>query len=474
MPVQKIVVTLYEHDERKYESISQDIKGKYGELRREIDKTKLQEILLKINSHFKDQLKRSIVSNDNPDIEEELDESKAVFEVYFNKVKARHYVGFVAFDDVFIQVLPKVFKPKDTVENEDSTWNSVMAFIRMLDLAYGLKIRDYDLAYLQGRKLHPNLHEVFIYLFAKSLWDEIQRGYHREYVELRSEEKFLRGKLLLSKQIKKLPHQLDTFSIEVHEFIEDNLLNRVFYASIQRALGRTAWQTNKRLLGELMLAFDGVTPTRLTRGHFERVHFTRLNERFRKPFELAKLLFMPPLRGGGERRVTGFFVDMNELFERFIEKIVRRNISSRYDLSYQSQYLFLKDDRDNKLHQKPDYVIEENKTPAIVLDAKYREFREKMPSSDMARQLYVYTKILEHDSMKNLKNQVKPKPAVLIFPTTESYNHDLRKNKCLKFEFFDGTKLYVVAHDLEHLKNKNHPQPDREFIEYLSGILKSQ
>jgi len=150
MPDQKII-TLYEHDEKKYESILQDIRARYGEPHGSIDKRKLQKIFLAINSHFKNQLNQGIVSNDNPDIEEKLDESKAVLEVYPNKVKARHYVGFATFGEVFVQVLPKVFKPNNNIENEDSTWSSIMAFIRMLDLAYGLKIREYDLAHLKGR-----------------------------------------------------------------------------------------------------------------------------------------------------------------------------------------------------------------------------------------------------------------------------------------------------------------------------------
>lgn len=234
-------------------------------------------------------------------------------------MKARHYVGFAAVGNVFVQVLPKVFKPnyketnrqeskntgdKNDSKDKDDTWSAITAFIRMLDRAYGLKVRDYDLAYLRGRKLIPSLYEVFIHLFATSLWKEVQGGYHREYVELQSEEKFLRGKLLLNRQIRRLPHQRHTFSVKIHGLIEDNLLNGVLYASVRLALRRTSWGINKRLLGELMLAFNGVTTIHLTREHFERIHFTRLNERFRHSFELAKLLFMPP-SGGSRGRLVG-------------------------------------------------------------------------------------------------------------------------------------------------------------------------
>ena len=457
---QTVTITLYEHQnpkETEYSTLTQKYK---------ISKEEIHETLQKINREFKSIHSES---NDNPDQNKKrLSEKLAVFDIRYSEyVGVRHYVGFAAVGNVFVQVLPKVFKPSNNTKNEDSTWSSIMAFIRMLNLAYGLKIRNYDLAYLQGRKLRPNLYEVFIYLFAKSLWNEVQRGYHREYVELHSEEKFLRGKLLLSRQIRKLPHQLNTFSVEIHELLEDNLLNRIFYTSIRMALRRTAWQTNKKLLGELMLVFDGVTPIRLTREHFERVHFTRLNERFKHPFELAKLLFMPPSGGGKKREVSGFFVDMNELFERFIAKIILRNLPEGYTLWYQKGYPFLtrgkyikERERCSKntdcLPQKPDYVITRRKTPVLVLDAKYREFKENMPSSDMARQLYVYSKILEHDSKEKRKNKIEPKiPAVLIFPASNSYNCDLpEEDKCSEFEFFDGTKLYIVAYNVESLKSR--------------------
>jgi len=445
------ILTFYEYDNIKY----QDIKG--------IEKEKLQGYLLELNKYFKDKLKKNLKkesSNDNPDNEEEIDESKAILEVYSNKVKARHYVGFAVVGNVFVQVLPKVFKPSSNVENEDSTWDSVMAFIRMLNLAYGLKIRDYDLAYLQGRKLRPNLYEVFIYLFAKSLWNEVQRGYHREYVELHSEEKFLRGKLLLSKQVRKLPHQLNTFSVEVHEFIEDNLLNRIFYTSIRMALRRTAWQTNKKLLGELMLVFDGVTPIRLTREHFERVHFTRLNERFKHPFELAKLLFMPPKGEGRDREVSGFFVDMNELFESYIARILARcSQESGYRLTTNKDQknklkLFHKKPKNSKLrNQYPDYILWGN--DIIVMDAKYRKIvndkNEIELSADMVRQLYIYSQILEEKYGHKVS-------AVLIFPTSNEYNKKLSdQEEPLEFEFFDKTKLYVVAYNLETLKSRSDP-----------------
>ncbi|ACS32954.1 McrC family protein [Thermococcus gammatolerans] len=447
-------ITLYEHDEKRY----RDIAG---------DKKAIQDALIKLNKQFKKDFKKLDRSEDNSDTEDTIDESKGVVEVYANKIKARHYVGFAAVDNVFLQILPKVFKPKkeQTQETQEDTWEPILAFIRMLDMAYGLKIKDHDLAYLQGRNLRPNLYEVFIYLFAKSLWSEVQRGYHREYVEVHREEKFLRGKLLMSRQIRKLPHQLNTFSVEVHELIEDNLLNRIFYASVREALRRTTWGLNRKLLGELMLAFDGITPIHLRTEHFERVHFTRLNERFRRPFELAKLLFMPASGKGRSREVSGFFVDMNKLFERFIERVLVRNLPPEYKLFYQESYPFLKNQ--NGSSQKPDYVVRKGNTPVVVLDAKYRELKERIPSSDMLRQLYVYSRIWGYKTSH--ENDSKP-PAVIVIPSSSTYNQGL-PDKPLEFEFFDERKLFIVAYNMDYVKTGAIFKADKNFRRSLNNII---
>ncbi|CAD5244915.1 McrC family protein [Thermococcus camini] len=465
-----ITITLYEHGTMRYKDISGD-------------KKTIQDALIKLNLQFRKDFKRIDKSEDNLDSENEIDESKGVVEVYANKIKARHYVGFAAIGNVFIQILPKVFEPKEGEQTREETWKSLLAFIRMLDRAYGLKIRDYNLAYLYGRKLRPSLHEVFIYLFAKSLWEEVQRGYHREYVELQSNEDFLRGKLLLSRQIRKLPHQLNTFSVEVHELIEDNLLNRVFHFSIRKAMGTTTWSINKKLLGNLMLAFEGVTLIHPTREHFERVHFTRLNERFRKPFELAKLLFMPASGEGRRREVTGFFVDMNRLFELYIVRVLSwyaeergYKLTTNKDSENRRKLFNSKPPEVSLKNQYPDYILHLEDW-SVILDAKYTKLVETDKNGktkieikpDIVRQLYVYSRIWGWHPDNQCERDSKP-PAVIIVPSSSTYNQGLSDGP-LDFEFFDGRKLFVIAYNMECLKNGNVSKADEKFGGALKGVF---
>ncbi|ALV63749.1 hypothetical protein ADU37_CDS20500 [Thermococcus sp. 2319x1] len=451
MPSFKIL-TLYEHDEVSYGCLSK----KLGISEHEIEKS-----LRKLNRAFARNPPKSM-SNDSPE-ETELNENKGFLLLYSDAVRARHYVGFATIDNLLIQVLPKVFKSKGSNKNCTNQQNyqgqkeALLAFIRMLNVSYGLKIRDVELANLRYSKIPNSILEIFIHLFAKSLWEEVQKGYYREYQEIQQEEKFLRGKLLVSRQIKKLPHKRHTFSVELHEFSEDNLLNQIFYATIRFSLSKTMWLANKKLLSELMMVFDGVSFRRITEADLRKVHFTRLNDRFRKPFNLVKII-LKSFGGISGEEVGGFFVDMNELFERFILWVLKKSLQE-YEVEYQRELNLFDEKKGGNIitrKQYPDFIISKNSIPVAVLDAKYRPLGIKegklQISPDLLRQVYVYAKILEE------KYDVSRVPTVLIFPKSYTYNSSIKTedNEATvgSAMFFDGRKLLVMVYDMETLKKE--------------------
>lgn len=428
-------ITFYEHELIPFEKLQSSLK---------LSENEIVEI-------FK------IINKDRNNEEKEID---GLFRIYYDGIKAKQYVGFVVVNDRTIQVLPKVFKECGHDEN-----NKILAFIRMMNHAYNLNIKEDELAKLTSNNNLSSIYEIFIYLFAKSLLNEIGRGFYREYVKVRKEEKFLKGKLLVDKQIRKLPHQKHKFSIEFHEFTENNLLNQIFYYTTYISMKKTKWQTNKKLLTELMLIFDSINLRKISIHDFKRAHFTRLNERFKKSFNLAKIILSTFGAVEGEDAV-GFFVDMNDLFEKFIYSI----LSGRLDveIEYQSKFnLFNQVDRLKNIEQKPDYVVYKNNKPLLVLDAKYKEIktengRPTLPS-DILRQVYTYAKYytLKHCYGIN---------AIIIFPKSKNYNNFGDNPIIGEAIFFDNEiKLYVSTYNLEKLINDN--GIDEGFINALKSLI---
>jgi len=388
-------------------------------------------------------------------------EFDGIFRIYPNGIKAKQYVGFVAVDNKIIQILPKSFQYCN-YENKDK----ILAFIKMINFAYNLNIKEQELAKVRDIASTPTIYEVFIYLFALSLLNEIKRGFYRTYVKVREEKKFLKGKLLIDEQIRKLPHQRHKFSIEYHEFTENNLLNQIFYYTTYISLKKTKWQINKKLLSELMLIFEGINLKKTTIHDFKRVHFTRLNERFKKPFNLAKIILSAFGEVGGKDAI-GFFVDMNDLFEKFICSILSKRLE--VEIKYQSKFKLFKEVKGIKnIEQKPDYVAYKDNKPVLVLDAKYTEIKTENEkpalSSDMLRQIYTYAKYY------TLKCNYKIK-SVLIFPKSKKYN-DFNDNSIIgEATFFDDEiKLYVLTYNLEKLIEGD--GIDEEFINCIKKLAR--
>jgi 5-methylcytosine-specific restriction enzyme subunit McrC len=209
-----------------------------------------------------------------------------------------------------------------------------------------------------------------------------------------------------------------------------------------------------------MLIFEDINLRKISSHDFKRVHFTRLNERFKKPFSLAKIILSTFGAVEGEDAV-GFFVDMNSLFEKFICSILSRNLD--FEVKYQNKFqIFKKEGLEGikNIDQKPDYVIYKDDKPLLVLDAKYREINKENGkitiSTEILRQIYTYAKYYSIKHNYNVKS-------VLIFPKSKKYNDFDNKTKIGEGIFFDNEiKLYVSTYNLEKLINDD--GIDEEFI----------
>ncbi|NJE84346.1 hypothetical protein E3E23_00600 [Thermococcus sp. CX2] len=362
-------------------------------------------------------------------------EDRGVFILYKDYLQATSYVGFALLRGHLIQVLPKIYR-NELEPDEEKRTEATITFLKMLDIAYGLRVhrlKERELMKVAQIGVQNGLHEAFIYLFGKTLLDEIKRGYYREYVEVQSEETYLRGKLLLSRQITKLPHQRHTFSVEYYDFTEDNLLNQIFYAATVVALKKTRLHVNKKLLGQLASLFVDVTPKRILRSHIERVHFTRLNERFKVPFTLAVIVLFGLGGISGTGAPFGFFVDMNTLFQRYIEEAIRRELSPQYVVEEAGIGELIKNSSKEVV---PDVVIKRDGRIRLLVEVKYKKILEKtLVESRDVYQVYAYSRLADTD-------------VVLIYPKRRDFNEKLTKQE---LEFFDGHRVVVLPFDLSEI-----------------------
>lgn len=200
----------------------------------------------------------------------------------------------------------------------------------------------------------------------------LRYGISRSYKEKAEALAGFRGRLDVARQMAAWQDRPFPAECRYVEYSEDNVLNRVLRAATTRllaagGLGFDLVRSLHHIAGELAGAEDVVfAPSRVP-----NVTFTRLNAQWELAFRLARLI----LSGEALRDETGtvvgtaFTVDMNTLFEKFVEEVVAEEAwRSGWELKPQFRVRLTE-----RVRMKPDFVLLRRGKPVAVGDAKYVE-----------------------------------------------------------------------------------------------------
>lgn len=236
----------------------------------------------------------------------------------------------------------------------------------------------------------------------------LRYGLNRSYEEKAEGIAGFRGRLDVGRQVTAWQDRPFPTECRFVEYGEDNMLNRVLKAATTRLLSAGGLSFDlvrslQHIANELAMVEQAVfAPTRIP-----DVAFTRLNAQWESAFRLARLI----LSGETLRDETGtsvgtaFTVDMNALFEKFVEEVVAEE-SQRSHWDLQPQYSVQLTER---VKMKPDLVLVRHGAPAAVADVKYVELEEGWPHANLyqllaycialglPRGLLIYASDREHD-----------------------------------------------------------------------------
>jgi 5-methylcytosine-specific restriction enzyme subunit McrC len=243
----------------------------------------------------------------------------------------------------------------------------------------------------------------------------MKRGVERTYVQKEEALRVIKGRWQLERQLTQHPHVKHIFDVAYDEFSPDTPLNRVFRFVVERLLLRTRDRQNQRLLRDLhqwLSKVEGIS--RVSQAHLEAIHFTRLNERFRPAFNLARLFIENRAfqLSAGLQRTFAFVFDMNRLFEEFVYRFIEchrrrvlpsgwRGLRITYKMSGHTIYLAEKlPDRQQMFRLIPDILFSRRSgQPILVADAKYKQLdkgsRQRGVSERDVYQMLAYTTRLD-------------------------------------------------------------------------------
>ena len=309
------------------------------------------------------------------------------FKLDWNILKSRQYCGILNFEGEDFYLLPKISN-KDEETNLD-------IFIYMLMYAYDVKLQNEQIASCKNES--HNVLEVFIQLFAKKLFQELQYGIYKEYVTEQDNLTTLRGKYLINENLK-YNFVKNKIYCEYDEFSMNNQLNQFFLFAVKTLL---SFAKDKRILTQCEIALDEVEYKSFDVNYIA-IHFHRLNSRFKESFEFALLLLKKSIPlFAKDKKSFAFLFDMNELFEKFIGKMFQE-IDPSTKLQNQKNF--------GNLQLKPDII-----TSNMIIDTKYKilKSRDDLATNDKY-QMFVYG------------TNIGIKNTMLLYPKhLESFDDDL-------------------------------------------------
>ncbi len=379
-----------------------------------------------------------------------------VFDSSWGTIRARNYVGVVSIRNTTVQILPKLYRKEEDLENmvEEATRNLLF----MLSFANRFKIKETGLSNL--KKERSDLYESIVYLFARNLLETLKKNYRRDYERREEDLNVVKGKIVVSKQIQK------SLQNRIHctffDLTEDTLMNRILKYICHLLLFRVKNRENWLLLQNILSIYEGVTLTPAKLSDFDRIRLNRLNEDYEPFISLARLFLenMSLELQNSQFKTFSFLFDMNVLFEEFTGEFIRKykkdilNDTDFYNcnihLQTKKKWLIEKPTRSFGL--RPDIVLSSRGDAKLIIDTKYKIL-------DSTKQ---YFGVLQDDiyQMFAYAKKYECSDIILLYPWNERVGDFQNKTGILKtYHFDDNTRLHIATinlmRDLRDKKEQN-------------------
>ena len=309
------------------------------------------------------------------------------FSLVHRGIRTGSTVGVVQLGTLTLEILPKADRGGD-----EGFWRGRL--VDMLRVVTRLPLRaptESRLALRPGTVLH-----LYFELLARECEALVRRGLVRQYRRHRSDSTALRGRLLVTEQVRRHHVHRERFACERDVYDREHEVHRVLSSALARVGRLDTSGLLRGRLAALRLDFPEAAPLTVTPALFERLSpklTTRKLAPYARAIHIARLVLLslhPDLRGGREP-VLALLFDMNALWEGFLAAALRRHLPPGARVSAQASTPFWAGDDGPRVSLRPDLIVAVPGGQRIGLDAKWKYFPDQpKPSPADLRQLYAY------------------------------------------------------------------------------------
>ena len=356
-------------------------------------------------------------------------------------LQLQNYAGVLFTPDgTQIEVLPKIGRKLDGEDGKEKARGSLLNMLATLGTFRHIQTHSANLT-----KSKIPLLEVFISQFLDSVNTLVKRGLRSDYVSRESNLSFLKGKLLVGKQIRKNSINKHKFYVEHDEFLLDRPINRLIHTALSKVSAYTNSARNQKLSKELLFVFANIPQSQNVKNDFASVKIDRGMNYYQVPLDWAKLVLdgFSPLTMKGQNHALSLLFPLEAIFECYVAKVLNSQLNKGFSLKTQIKSESLVSFEKRKYFQlKPDLFIQTPDENDIVLDTKWKLIdQNKNNGTDKFGlsqgdfyQMFAY-------GHKYLRGNGE---LFLIYPSHDDFQTPIE----ISFDYSDKLKLWVIPFDV--------------------------
>lgn len=337
-------------------------------------------------------------------------------------IRASKYVGTIQTKDgQIIEILPKIAKGNS--DKDQAKARSV--FRKMLSSCYGQEARRLSDVALETKKDFP-IFEYYIQRYLEEVDRLVLAGVKKNYTKVQANEPFLKGKLLVNKQITKNAADKAHFQIEYSKYIEDIPQNRIVVSTLHKLSKITSDTSLAAWCHRSIAKLDGIPQSRnITADLQSSLASNRLFADYANLITWSSqfLLNKGFTSFKGNTVNCALLFDAAKLFESYIAHLFRK-YAKDFIVSPQDTSHFLIHKLNDNMDQveplfklRPDLVAKPKDTSArtVILDTKWKTLNDSKTSGISIQDLYQLYAYGHKYTAEHGKHPV----LVLIYPATQ-------------------------------------------------------
>ncbi len=369
-------------------------------------------------------------------------------------IQSNSWIGILQLSNITIEVVPKI---------------SIANVMAMIEYSYDIEEISTIPNEFSFKETEWTLPDLMIFYLLKKVDTLIRAGLYKSYITHERNLRAYRGRLNIIQNIKTNKFRRDRLFCHFDELEYNNVENRIILSTLVYCMKITRSNYLQKKIAKQITIFSSIVePLDLYRVDFKSITYHKLNEKYNEVHALCQLIINS--MGIGDlkstfhgRRAFSFFINMNQLFERFVERILKEFLVD-YKIEPQkadfSVILHCDGSHCNK-SIRPDIKISEKISSRLlsILDCKYKI---DIDAKDLY-QIFIY--VLAY----GLQN------GIILLP---SDNNNLKGDNCYKlvYQNIDTStpiKIRVIRIDINRLLSllKEHNENQiKNFV--INDILK--